>query len=122
MGMPGKSFQSILEPHFDIILEARRKRQTWQAIAEQLANHGVTTTKQAVHAFVKRRLKRRYPLGMAPAPMEGHSGLSKPPAAGAPELTESLPPARDFGTDPLTSPVKGKAKSKPKWAVFKPNP
>ena len=66
MGMPGKSFQSKLEPHFDFILEARRKRQTLEAIAQALTAHGITTTKQAVHAFIKRRLKRRYPLGMAP--------------------------------------------------------
>ena len=66
MGMPGKSFQSKLEPHFDFILEARRKRQTLEDIAQALAAHGITTTKQAVHAFIKRRLKRRYALGMAP--------------------------------------------------------
>jgi hypothetical protein len=35
--MRGKSFQSKLEPHFDLIREARRKRQTWQAIVELLA-------------------------------------------------------------------------------------
>ena len=68
MGMNGgKPFQSKLEPHFDFILEARRKRQTWESIARLLAEQGTTTTKQAVHAFIKRRLKRRYPLGMAPA-------------------------------------------------------
>ena len=66
MGMPGKSFQSKLEPHFDFILEARRKRQTLQDIAQALTALGITTTKQAIHAFIKRRLKRRYPLGMAP--------------------------------------------------------
>ncbi len=68
MGMNGgKPFQSKLEPHFDFILEARRKRETWQAIAQQLADRGIITTKQAVHIFLKRRLKRRYALGAAPA-------------------------------------------------------
>ncbi|MCE0499161.1 MAG: hypothetical protein LV481_14570 [Methylacidiphilales bacterium] len=121
--MPGKSFQSKLEPHFDLILEAKRKRQTWEAIAQQLAAQGVATTKQAVHAFVKRRLKRRYPLGMAPAPSSvttGNLPQSEKSAPEPPELTESPPPASEFATDPLTKPIKGKPKSK--WTVFKPNP
>jgi len=42
MGMPGKSFQSKLEPHFDFILEARRKRQTLEDIAQALTVHGIT--------------------------------------------------------------------------------
>ena len=72
MIMPGKSFQSKLEPHFDFILEARRKRQTLEDIAQALTVRGITTTKQAVHAFIKRRLKRRYPLGMAPDELSRH--------------------------------------------------
>lgn len=123
--MPGKSFQSLLEPHFDFILEARRKHQTWEAIAQQLADHGITTTKQAVHAFIKRRLKRRYPLGMAPAPppsvRSGNQPKAEKPAPELPELTEPPQPASEFATDPLTRPVIGKKASK-KWTVFKPNP
>ena len=123
--MPGKSFQSKLEPHFDFILESRRKHLTWEAIAQQLAAQGITTTKQAVHAFLRRRLKRRYPLGMAPA--EIRPSAVTPPRAEksiveSPEFTESLPPASDFDSDPLTSPPTGRTKPKSKWAVLKPNP
>jgi hypothetical protein len=119
--MPGKSFQSKLEPHFDLILEARRNRQTWQAIAQLLATQGVITTKQAVYAFIKRRLKRRYPLGMAPA--EERPVAVTPPRPerqqrDTPELTE---PQSDFGTDPLTLPPKGKNKSKSPWTIIEPN-
>jgi len=116
-GMHGKPFQSKLEPHFDFILESRRKRQTWEAIAQQLAARGITTTKQAVHAFVKRRLKRRYPLGMAPAeltpPHVTRQRLEKPHAE-MPDLTESLPPPSEFGPDPLTRNIKKK------WGIVPP--
>ena len=123
--MHGKPFQSKLEPHFDFILEARRKHQTWEAIAQLLAAQGISTTKQAVHAFLKRRLKRRYPLGVAP--IEATRPASNRPHAEIPpsdllQLTENLPPASDFDSDPLTSPPKGKTKSKSIWTVLKPNP
>jgi hypothetical protein len=119
-GMPGKSFQSKLEPHFELILEARRKRQTWEAIVQLLATHGITTTRPAVYSFMKRRLKRRYPLGMAPEPAERI--LERPiPAKPVPELPQLTEPQSDFGTDPLTLPPKGKNKSKSSWTIIKPN-
>jgi hypothetical protein len=114
MSMPGKPFQSKLEPHFDFIREIRRKRQTWDAIAQLLTAHGTPTTKQAVHAFLKRRLKRRYALGMAPAAQplsRPHVGVKKP-LPQLPELTESFPPPSEIGPDPLTLPPKDK---KPMW-------
>ena len=119
-GMPGKSFQSKLEPHLDLILEARRKRQTWEAVVQLLATHGITTTRPAVYSFMKRRLKRRYPLGMAPAPPARI--LERPtPAEPFPELPQLTEPQSDFGTDPLTLPPKGKNKSKSSWTIIKPN-
>ena len=121
--MPGKPFQSKLEPHFDFILEARRKYQTWQAIAHELAAKGFAVTPQAVHGFTKRRLKRRYALGTAPPdslltpPPQQRSEISPPEL---PEFSKSLPPPSDFTADPLTLPPMGKKKSK--WTVLKPNP
>ena len=112
--MPGKPFRSKLEPHFDFILEARRKRQTWEAITQQLSTQGTATTPQAVHAFVKRRLKRRYPLGMAPAPEMKRPVANTLPAAGVPDLTELLPPPSEFGPDPLT------LSTKKKWGIVSP--
>jgi hypothetical protein len=88
MGMPGQSFQSKLEPHFAFILKSRRQRQTWGAIAQALAERGVPTTKQAVHAFIKRRLKRRYPLGMAPVEIR--------PASPSDTLPQAEEPTTDF--------------------------
>ena len=118
--MPGKSFQSKLEPHFDLILEARRKRETWEAIVQLLATHGITTTRPAVYSFMKRRLKRRYPLGMAPAPPARI--LERPtPAEPFPELPQLTEPQSDFGADPLTLPPKGKNKPKSSWTIIKPN-
>jgi hypothetical protein len=122
--MPGKPFQSQLEPHFDFILESRRKHQTWQAIAHELADKGITVTPQAVHGFTKRRLKRRYPLGAAPADASPAPLPPRQPSETSsselPEFTESLPPSSDFTADPLTLPPMGKKKSK--WTVLKPNP
>ena len=121
--MPGKSFQSKLEPHFDLIREARLKRQTWAAIVQLLATKGITTTRPAVYSFLKRRLKRRYALGMAPAPTPVTTGNlygTEKPAPQSPELTEPPPPASEFASDPLTKPLKGKKRSP--WAVLKPQP
>jgi len=121
MGMNGgKPFQSKLEPHFDFILEARRKRQTWEAIARLLAEKGITTTKQAIHAFMKRRLKRRYPLGMAPAAEPVRHPTSKSAISELPELTESPPSASEFASDPLTTSIKVRKRSP--WTVLNPNP
>jgi hypothetical protein len=121
MGMPGKSFQSKLEAHHDFILEARRRRQTWEAIAQELAARGITTTKQAVHAFVKRRLKRRYPLGMAPVEARPATASPPRPENPSPEMPQLTEPQSDFGADPLTLPPKGKNKSKSSWTIIKPN-
>lgn len=105
MGMPGQSFQSKLEPHFDFILQSRRRRQTWQAIAQALAEQGVTTSKQAVHAFIKRRLKRRYPLAMAP--VEGRpaasSALLSQPEEPTPDLPKFSPSESEHAVRALTS-------------------
>ena len=116
----GKPFQSKLEPHFDFILDARRKRQTWEAIAQLLASQGVTTTKQAIHAFMKRRLKRRYALGMARAAEPVSHPTSKPAISELAELTESLSPSSEFSADPLTTSLKGRKRSP--WTVLNPNP
>jgi hypothetical protein len=116
MGMPGKPFQSKLESHFDFIVEERRKRQTWQAIAQELAGKGTATTPQAVHGFMKRRLKRRNPLGMAAAAIPIRQSRTQLPESS--EFSESLPPPSEFGPDPLTLPSKGKSNSG--WGVLKP--
>jgi hypothetical protein len=118
----GKPFQSKLEPFFDAILEARRKRKTWRAIAQQLMAQGIVTTPQGVHAFVKRRLKRRYALGVAPEPLLPATVPchSEKPLPEFTKLTDSPPPASEFTADPLTKPLRVE-KPKSRWTVLKPN-
>lgn len=113
-----------MEPHFDSILDARRRHQTWQAIAQELAAKGITVTPQAVHGFTKRRLKRRYALGAAPADSSpilppAQRERSETSSSELSEFAESLSPPSDFTADPLTLPPRGKKKSK--WTVLKPN-
>jgi hypothetical protein len=121
--MRGKPFQSKLEPHYDVIREARRKRQTWQAIVELLATHGVITSRPAVYAFMKRRTKRRYAFGMEPdeplLPALTAAPTHPPSPFETPDLSDELPPPSEFEADPLTLPPKVKTKSL--WTVLKPN-
>jgi len=123
MGMGGKPFQSKLEPHFELIREARRNRETWQAIVEMLASKGITASRPAVYSFMKRKRKRRYAFGMEPnePPLPSVTTAPAHPKQ-PPELanrSDLPPPPSEFETDPLSLPPKTKAK--PKWAVLKPN-
>ena len=122
--MGGKPFQSKLEPHYELIREARRNRQTWQAIVELLATMGVTTSRPAVYTFMKRRRKRRYAFGMEPdapvLPTVTESAASSEKLPKTPNLSELPPPLSEFETDPLSLPPKVKAK--PLWGVLKPKP
>ncbi len=122
--MRGKPFQSKLEPHYDLIREARRSRQTWQTIVEVLATKGITTSRPAVYSFMKRRRKRRYAFGMDPdepllpsvTRVPAHPELPPEPA----NRSDLPSPPSEFETDPLSLP--SKARAKPKWAVLKPKP
>ena len=111
--MRPKPFHSILEPHFDFVLASRRKRQSWQEIADALTSQGIRVTKQAVHIFMKRRLKRRYALGMAPPaePMQpARIAHAKEAPADLPPQTENTPTPNEFAFDPLTKPLKTQSK------------
>lgn len=68
--MPGKPFQSTLEPHFELIKSMRKNRQTWHQIATEISGLGTPTNFKAVHAYFKRRLHRRLPLGWEADPIE----------------------------------------------------
>jgi hypothetical protein len=122
--MRGKPFQSKLEPHYELIREARRSRQTWQAIVELLATKGITTSRPAVYSFMKRRRKRRYAFGMEPDEPVLPSVTAAPTHPKHPLESSNLSnlPASpsEFEADPLTLPPKVKAK--PMWAILKPKP
>ena len=59
----GRPFQSKLEPHFDLIRQARK---TWVQVAELIKAQGVECTPQGVFSFFKAKRKRRHALGMEP--------------------------------------------------------
>jgi hypothetical protein len=122
--MGGKPFQSKLEPHYALIREARRNRQTWQAIVELLAAEGITTSRPAVYLFMKRRRKRRYAFGMEPEdavlPTVTESPSRTEKLSETPNLSDLPPPPSEFEADPLSLPPKVKAK--PMWGVLKPKP
>ena len=62
--MPGKPFQSKLNPHLDEIRAARRGRKTWQEIADAItARHGIKTNASSVYEFARRRANRPAPFG-----------------------------------------------------------
>lgn len=110
-------FRSKLEPHFDFIIGERRKRQTWDTIAKALTAQGTPTTPQAVHAFIKRRLKRRYPLGAAPEqklPPVTTRPRRENPMPEKSDVTEKTPSESEFASDPLTRPLK----KKNRWNVI----
>lgn len=58
--IPEKPPRSKLEPHLDVIRELRRKRRTYQEIAQFFAEHlSVTIAASTIHAFVQVRARRR---------------------------------------------------------------
>jgi hypothetical protein len=114
--MTGKPFQSKLTPHFALITEMRRKRQSWQEIVNHLRTLGITSDKGSVCAFFKRHRRRPAPMGMEPE-METQPArhfVPPKPYNYFPELTEPLPPESEFGPDPLTRSIKKK------WNILTP--
>jgi hypothetical protein len=75
--MPGKPFQSKLEPFYGFIRECRTKRWSYARIAEAITrDHGMSVSANAVFSFVKVRAKGRklYALPAQIAPGSVHSG------------------------------------------------
>jgi hypothetical protein len=57
---PETTPRSKLEPYYDVIRELRRKRRTYQQIAQFLAEHlQLSVAPSTIHAFVAVRAKRR---------------------------------------------------------------
>jgi len=88
--MPGKPFQSKLNPHLDEIRTARRGRKTWDEIATQLnARHGLTTSGPSVFKFLKRRAARPSPFGFdEPRATASAAAFEKSPQAAPAEDQE----------------------------------
>jgi hypothetical protein len=83
--MPGKPFQSKLEPFHDFIRTCREKRWSYPRIAAAItADHGMKVSANAVFSFVKVRSRNRRLFALPEA---------KPPAAPS---SENSPPAHGF--------------------------
>ena len=99
-----------------LIMDMRRKRQSWQEIVNHLETLGITSDKGSICAFFKRHRRRPAPMGMEPEieTPKARRFVPQAPSLDLPELTESLPPEREFGPDPLTRSIKKK------WNILTP--
>jgi hypothetical protein len=90
--VPGKPFQSKLEPFYSFIRECRSKRWSYARIATAITrDHGVSVSANAVFSFVKVRAKGRK-LYTLPVPIDlGHLRFEQNPNAPASEDLERLP-------------------------------
>lgn len=61
--MPNKPFNSKLRPYAGLIIELRRKRMTWQEIADELAKKKIKASRGNVCDFFKRYKARPNPMG-----------------------------------------------------------
>ena len=88
--MPGKPFQSKLEPFYEFIRESRSKRWSYQKIADVLTREkGLAVSANAIFSFVKVRAKRR-------------SLYALPPLESPPSFPAATTKAREFFTSPST--------------------
>ena len=97
--MPGRPFQSSLEPHLEIIRALRLKRRTWRQIAEALkTEHGLEIDPAAIYKFFKRQVRpsARQPLGF---PTVGATGASR--AASSPPAPILDDAATDLSFEPV---------------------
>ncbi len=112
--MTGKPFQSKLTPHFALISDMRRKRQSWQEITAHLKTLGITTDKGSVCAFFKRHRRRPVPMGMEPKTETQPRFVPPMPVLEWPGLTESVPPPSELDSVPLPR------STKKKWGILPP--
>ena len=83
--MPGKPFQSKLEPFTELIREWRRQRWSYPRIADALhKQHGITVASSTIFSFVKVRAKRRKTVALPEA--------QQPPVS----PLDSSHPSKDF--------------------------
>jgi hypothetical protein len=97
--MPGKPFQSKLEPFYGFIRECRTKRWSYVRIAEAISrDHGMRVSANAVFSFVKVRSKGRK-LYTLPAPVAPGS-ISPRRRAQEPASEDSRQLASEFFAPP----------------------
>ena len=100
--MPGRPFQSKLEPHLDFIRECRRKRWSYGRIAQAIHEQfGMKVAANTVFSFVKVRSKplRMYELHSSSTPSVTHTadGFFESPSAQPQPKNESSKPKYNLG-------------------------
>src|SRR5271166_4359284 len=80
MSASGIPVQSKLEPYFDLIVAARRRRKTWAQIAEPIKERGTSISRQGLVIFFKTRKKRHRALSNE-VEIHEKSATTKNPAA-----------------------------------------
>ncbi len=86
--MPGRPFQSSLEPHLETIRALRLKRRTWRQVAETLKTEcGLEIDPAAIYKFFKRRVRpsARQPLGFPTVSATGGSRAALSPPVPIPD-------------------------------------
>lgn len=114
--MPGRPFQSSLEPYLETIRALRLKRRTWRQVAATLKiEHSLEIDPAAVYKFFKRRVRptTRQPLGFPTLPT-ATSGSSAAPAT-------APPPAPSEAQAAPTAPAEAPASARKEF-VFIPKP
>ena len=92
--MPGKPYQSKLEPFHDFIRTCREKRWSYSQIAAAItAEHGIKVSANTVFSFVKVRSVRRKVFALPKKP--------QPPAPAREDETH----AHDFFEQPANTPT-----------------
>ena len=103
--MPGRPFQSKLEPHLDFIRECRRKRWSYGRIARTIHEQfGMKVSPNAVFSFVKVRSK---PLRMYELP-----STQTQPIENKPSTSGFFEPAQTQKTNEIRT---------PKWNISPPD-
>ena len=99
--MPGRPFQSKLEPHLDFIRECRRKRWSYGRIAQAIGEQfGMKVSPNAIFSFVKVRSKplRMYELRSPSTPsVNPADGFFESPSAQPKPKNESSRPKYNLG-------------------------
>src|SRR5687767_12504668 len=97
----GRAYHNVLAPHFDFIQEQRRRRKTWQEVAELLfAEKGIRVTLYAPYHFYRRKLKRSTRPHWEAHPVPGPKSPLEPSthsrSDSLPQRRNPLPPSNSF--------------------------
>ncbi len=116
--MPGKPYQSVLNPHLEEIKYLRRQRRTWDEIASKLSEkYGISASGPSVYKFAKRVENRRGKTPFGFEPLDGEKSPSHPAAspAGDAPVPSPLAPPQNFATPEIDA---EEARENAKWEAL----